>query len=43
MAPLKVGDTFPTAKFSYIPYTEETSDIVACGTPAPYDAQKVHI
>jgi hypothetical protein len=43
MSPLKVGDTFPPATFTYIPYTPETSDIVACGTPAPFDAQKVLI
>jgi hypothetical protein len=43
MAPLKVGDTFPEAKFAYIPYTEEKSDVVACGTPGPYDAHKVQI
>lgn len=41
MAPLKVGDTFPAATFTYIPYTPETSDVVACGTPQPFDAQKV--
>lgn len=41
MAPLKVGDEFPPAKFRYIAYTPETSDIVACGTVQDFDAQKV--
>ena len=41
MAPLKVGDEFPPAKFRYIAYTPETSDVVACGTVQDFDAQKV--
>jgi len=41
MAPLKVGDEFPAAKFRYIAYTPENSDIVACGTVQVLDAQKV--
>jgi hypothetical protein len=41
MAPLKVGDEFPPAKFRYIAYTPENSDIVACGTVQEFDAQKV--
>jgi hypothetical protein len=41
MAPLKVGDSFPPAKFKYIAFTEEESDIVACGRVEEYDTQKV--
>jgi len=41
MSGLKVGDTFPPAKFKYIPYTPETNDVVACGVPQTLDAQKV--
>lgn len=41
MSPLKVGETFPPAKFRYVPYTPENSDIGACGTIQELDAQKV--
>ena len=41
MTPLKVGDTFPEAKFKYIAYTRENSDIVACGKVQQLDAHKV--
>jgi hypothetical protein len=43
MTPLKVGDSFPAAKFKYIEYTPETSDIIACGTIQEFDAQKVRL
>ena len=43
MTPLKVGDSLPAAKFKYIAYTPETSDIVACGTVQELDAQKVRL
>ena len=39
---LKVGETFPPAKFRYVPYTPEKSDLVACGVVQEFDAQKVH-
>jgi len=41
MSGLKVGDEFPAVKFKYIPYTEENSDIVACGIPQELDAHTV--
>ncbi|KAL1995567.1 hypothetical protein VTN49DRAFT_1754 [Thermomyces lanuginosus] len=38
---LKPGDSFPNdVVFSYIPYTEEKSDITACGVPIQYNASK---
>ncbi|KAK6497023.1 hypothetical protein TWF481_002003 [Arthrobotrys musiformis] len=38
---LKVGDSFPEdIVFSYIPYTEEKSDITSCGIPINYNASK---
>jgi hypothetical protein len=41
MADLKVGDSFPEGvTFSYVPYTEEKSDITACGIPINYNASK---
>ncbi|KAJ5223168.1 uncharacterized protein N7469_009408 [Penicillium citrinum] len=41
MAALKPGDTFPTdVVFKYIPWTEESDDITACGIPINYDASK---
>ena len=41
MAGLNVGDKFPTGTtFSYIPYTEEKSNINTSGTPIDYDASK---
>jgi len=41
MAPLQVGDSFPQGvTFSYVPYTEEKSDIAVCGMPVTYDASK---
>jgi hypothetical protein len=41
MAPLQVGDSFPEGvTFSYVPYTEEKSDIAVCGIPVNYDASK---
>jgi len=38
--PLKVGEALPPAKFRYIAYTPENSDIVACGAVEELDAQK---
>jgi hypothetical protein len=41
MAALKVGDSLPSdVVFSYIPYTEESSEITACGIPINYNASK---
>ncbi|KAH8702304.1 allergen Asp F3 [Talaromyces proteolyticus] len=41
MTGLQPGDTFPTGvTFSYVPYTDEKSDISACGVPVNYDASK---
>jgi hypothetical protein len=41
MAALKVGDSLPDdVVFSYIPYTEESSEITACGIPINYNASK---
>jgi alkyl hydroperoxide reductase 1 len=41
MASLKVGDSLPSdVVFSYIPYTEESSEITACGIPINYNASK---
>lgn len=40
MSGLKVGDTFPEATFSYIPYTEDKGDITSCGMPIEYNANK---
>jgi len=41
MAELKVGDSFPAGvTFSYVPYTEESAEITACGIPINYDASK---
>ncbi|KAL1973699.1 hypothetical protein VTN31DRAFT_5259 [Thermomyces dupontii] len=38
---LKPGDSFPSdVVFSYIPYTEEKSDITVCGVPVQYNASK---
>ncbi|KAF3180319.1 hypothetical protein TWF106_005948 [Orbilia oligospora] len=38
---LKIGDSFPEdIVFSYIPYTEEKSDITSCGIPINYNASK---
>lgn len=39
---MKVGDKFPPTKFKYIPYTEETSDVIACGIATDFDTEKVH-
>ncbi|RMZ83740.1 hypothetical protein DV738_g910, partial [Chaetothyriales sp. CBS 135597] len=42
MAPLKAGDAFPSdVVFSYIPYTEESASITACGIPQQYPASKL--
>ena len=38
---LKVGDQFPSVTFKYIPYTPETSDIIACGNPENYNSHEV--
>ncbi|KAI1275425.1 putative peroxiredoxin-5 [Xylaria sp. FL0933] len=39
MSALKAGDTFPEGvKFLYVKPTPETSDVLACGIPAPFDA-----
>ncbi|KAI0133719.1 Redoxin [Xylariales sp. AK1849] len=41
MAGLKPGDTFPSeVTFSYVPYTDEKSDINACGIPINFEASK---
>ncbi|OKL62892.1 putative peroxiredoxin pmp20 [Talaromyces atroroseus] len=41
MTTLKAGDSFPgDVTFSYIPYTEESGDITACGIPVSYNASK---
>ncbi|KZF20896.1 Redoxin [Xylona heveae TC161] len=41
MSGLKVGEQFPQdVVFSYVPYTEEKSDITACGIPQNYNASK---
>ena len=41
MAELKLGDSLPEGTvFSYIPYTEESAEITACGIPINYDASK---
>ncbi|KAL1982469.1 hypothetical protein VTN96DRAFT_1260 [Rasamsonia emersonii] len=41
MSGLKPGDTFPSdVVFEYIPWTEEKSDITACGIPVKYNASK---
>jgi hypothetical protein len=41
MATLKAGDSLPSdVVFSYIPYTEESSEITACGIPINYNAAK---
>jgi hypothetical protein len=41
MPELKVGDSFPDGvTFSYIPYTDEKSDVTSCGIPITYDASK---
>jgi hypothetical protein len=41
MSALKVGDSLPDdVVFSYIPYTEESSEITACGIPINYNASR---
>ncbi|OQD75717.1 hypothetical protein PENDEC_c006G03157 [Penicillium decumbens] len=41
MTTLKPGDTFPSdVVFKYIPWSEESSDIAACGIPINYNASK---
>lgn len=41
MSALKPGDNFPSdAVFSYIPWTEESADLAACGMPISYNASK---
>ncbi|EEA27291.1 Peroxiredoxin Asp f3 [Talaromyces marneffei ATCC 18224] len=41
MTTLKAGDSFPSdVVFSYIPYSEESSEITACGIPVSYNASK---
>lgn len=41
MSELKVGDTFPSdVKFTYVPYTDESSGITSCGIPQSYNASK---
>lgn len=37
---IEVGKPFPDAKFPYIEYSDEGSDIKACGIPAPLDTAK---
>ncbi|RMZ91969.1 hypothetical protein DV736_g802, partial [Chaetothyriales sp. CBS 134916] len=42
MAAFKAGDAFPSdVVFSYIPYTEESDSITACGIPQQYPAGKL--
>ncbi|KAI1436922.1 Redoxin [Xylaria sp. CBS 124048] len=39
MSALKAGDSFPEGvTFSYVKPSPETSDVLACGVPGPYDA-----
>ncbi|KAK1763529.1 Redoxin [Phialemonium atrogriseum] len=41
MSALNAGDSFPEGvTFTYIPYTEEKKDLIACGIPIKYDASK---
>ncbi|KAJ5085015.1 hypothetical protein N7532_009786 [Penicillium argentinense] len=41
MATLNPGDAFPSdVVFKYIPWTEESDDITACGIPINYNASK---
>jgi alkyl hydroperoxide reductase 1 len=41
MSELKAGDSFPEGvSFTYVPYTPEQADIIACGTGIKYDASK---
>ncbi|KAB5517324.1 Redoxin [Coniochaeta sp. 2T2.1] len=41
MTELKAGDSFPEGvSFTYVPYTPEQSDIIACGIGIKYDASK---
>ncbi|KIW51944.1 hypothetical protein PV05_10613 [Exophiala xenobiotica] len=41
MSGLKAGDSFPDdVVFSYVPYTEESAAITACGIPQNYAASK---
>ncbi|KAJ5367902.1 uncharacterized protein N7496_007662 [Penicillium cataractarum] len=41
MATLKSGDAFPSdVVFKYIPWSEESGDIKACGIPINYNASK---
>ncbi|TRM64331.1 Redoxin [Schizophyllum amplum] len=35
MPSIKVGDTIPQGKFTYVPYTPELDDALACGIPVP--------
>ncbi|KAF8528431.1 Redoxin [Hysterangium stoloniferum] len=34
--PIQVGDTIPSATFSYIPYVPEIADIAVCGVPTKF-------
>lgn len=41
MPELKAGDAFPEGvSFTYVPYTPEQDDIIACGMGIKYDASK---
>jgi hypothetical protein len=41
MPELKAGDSFPEGvSFTYVPYTPEQDDIIACGTGIKYDASQ---
>jgi len=41
MSALKVGDQFPEdVVFSYVPYTDDKSEVTACGIPQNYNASK---
>ncbi|KAJ9145575.1 Redoxin [Coniochaeta hoffmannii] len=41
MPELKAGDSFPEGvSFTYVPYTPEQADIIACGIGIKYDASK---
>lgn len=41
MSALKQGDKFPSdVVFSYVPWTEETAEVTACGMPVNYKASE---
>ncbi|KAI4525958.1 Redoxin [Schizophyllum commune] len=40
MPSIKVGDKLPEGKFTYVPYSPELEDGLACGVPVPYSTEE---